>query len=174
MKALTLTQPWATLVAIGAKSIETRSWKTNYRGPLAIHAGKGLGGMKADEFVRLCSSEPFRSALGSEGDLLARGVIVATCELLEVLPITATPVAGHRTVALDEEGIVRVWKPGDIFGEPGHVGTSWPLAAGHEAAFGDYRTNRFAWILGDVRPLPEPVPATGRQGLWEWAEVVPA
>jgi hypothetical protein len=41
MKALTLTQPWATLVAIGAKTIETRSWPTSYRGPLAIHAAKG-------------------------------------------------------------------------------------------------------------------------------------
>lgn len=100
--------------------------------------------------------------------------IVATCELLEVLPITATPVTGERTVALDDDGIVRVWKPGDIFGEPGHVGISDPLAAEHEAAFGDYRSNRFAWILGDVRPLPEPVPATGRLGLWDWAEVVPA
>jgi hypothetical protein len=36
MKVLTLAQPWATLVAIGAKKIETRSWPTNYRGPLAI------------------------------------------------------------------------------------------------------------------------------------------
>ena len=42
MKAITLTQPWATLVAIGAKRIETRSWRTFYRGPLAIHAGKTL------------------------------------------------------------------------------------------------------------------------------------
>ena len=42
MKALTLTQPWATLVAIGAKRIETRSWRTSYRGPLAIHAAKGF------------------------------------------------------------------------------------------------------------------------------------
>jgi hypothetical protein len=36
MKVLTFTQPWATLVAIGAKRIETRSWYTNYRGPLAF------------------------------------------------------------------------------------------------------------------------------------------
>ena len=38
VKVLTLTQPWATLVAIGAKKIETRSWSASYRGPLAIHA----------------------------------------------------------------------------------------------------------------------------------------
>jgi hypothetical protein len=42
MKALTLIQPWATLVALGEKQIETRSWDTKYRGPLAIHAGKKI------------------------------------------------------------------------------------------------------------------------------------
>ncbi len=42
MKALTLTQPWASLVAEGRKVIETRSWRTRYRGTLAIHAAKGI------------------------------------------------------------------------------------------------------------------------------------
>jgi activating signal cointegrator 1 len=40
MRALSLWQPWASLVAIGAKRFETRSWYTEYRGPLAIHAAK--------------------------------------------------------------------------------------------------------------------------------------
>lgn len=44
MKALSLLQPWATLVVIGAKQIETRSWSTAYRGPLLIHASKGRAG----------------------------------------------------------------------------------------------------------------------------------
>ncbi len=41
MKALTILQPWAELIASGVKRIENRSWPTSYRGPLAIHAGKG-------------------------------------------------------------------------------------------------------------------------------------
>ena len=40
MKALTLHQPRASLVALGVKTIETRGWSTTYRGPLLIHAGK--------------------------------------------------------------------------------------------------------------------------------------
>ena len=40
MKALTMTQPWATLVALGENTIETRSWSTSYRGPLAIHSAR--------------------------------------------------------------------------------------------------------------------------------------
>lgn len=42
MKVITLKQPWATLVAEGLKKYEFRTWKTNYRGELYIHAGKGI------------------------------------------------------------------------------------------------------------------------------------
>ena len=40
MKALTLWEPWASLIAAGAKQYETRSWPSHYRGELAIHAAK--------------------------------------------------------------------------------------------------------------------------------------
>ena len=40
MKALTLTQPWASLIAMLLKTYETRWWKTSYRGPLLIHASR--------------------------------------------------------------------------------------------------------------------------------------
>ena len=39
MKAITIRQPWASLITLGVKTIETRSSPTKYRGPLAIHAG---------------------------------------------------------------------------------------------------------------------------------------
>lgn len=41
MKALTISQPYASLIASGAKWVENRRWWTDYRGQLAIHAGKG-------------------------------------------------------------------------------------------------------------------------------------
>ena len=40
MKALSIMQPWAWLIANGHKDIENRSWPTRYRGPVLIHAGK--------------------------------------------------------------------------------------------------------------------------------------
>jgi len=40
MKCLTLTEPFATLIAGHEKAIETRGWTTSYRGPIAIHAAK--------------------------------------------------------------------------------------------------------------------------------------
>ncbi|HPA21514.1 MAG TPA: ASCH domain-containing protein [Verrucomicrobiae bacterium] len=40
MKAISLWQPWASLIAVGSKHWETRSWPTRYRGPIAIHAAR--------------------------------------------------------------------------------------------------------------------------------------
>lgn len=42
IRGLTLTQPWASSMALGYKRVETRSWRTAYRGWLAIHAAKGF------------------------------------------------------------------------------------------------------------------------------------
>lgn len=42
MKALTIKQPWATLIMQGDKRYEIRSWQTKYRGELLIHAGKSV------------------------------------------------------------------------------------------------------------------------------------
>jgi activating signal cointegrator 1 len=44
MKAISLLQPWATLVVLGIKTIETRIWGTQHRGPILIHASKGKAG----------------------------------------------------------------------------------------------------------------------------------
>jgi hypothetical protein len=54
IKALSLWQPWASLMAAGVKLHETRHWSTRYRGPLAIHAAKTLDVAGAPE--ELCLS----------------------------------------------------------------------------------------------------------------------
>jgi len=74
MKALTLTQPWATLVAIGAKRIETRSWRTPYRGSLAVHAAKS--------FPKSARAFAFALDLGP----LPTGAVIATCRLISCVP----------------------------------------------------------------------------------------
>lgn len=63
MKCISLMQPFATLVVIGAKQYETRGWQTEYRGPLVIHAGRKF----SEEARALCLQEPFRSALVRAG-----------------------------------------------------------------------------------------------------------
>ena len=42
MKVLTIREPWASLIVNGYKEYEFRSWKTNYRGKILIHAGLKL------------------------------------------------------------------------------------------------------------------------------------
>lgn len=42
MKAITIKQPFASLIAAGLKEFEFRTWKTKYRGELLIHAGKSV------------------------------------------------------------------------------------------------------------------------------------
>lgn len=81
MKALTLTQPWATLVAIGAKRIETRSWSSAYRGPLAIHAAKAF---PPDARDALCYPT-FRKALRDEPLTLPTACVLATCTLVDIV-----------------------------------------------------------------------------------------
>nr|WP_240927579.1 ASCH domain-containing protein [Paenibacillus thiaminolyticus] len=79
MKAITIIQPWATLIALGEKNFETRGWATKYRGPLAIHAGK-----KVDR--EACEMEPIKSTLAEYGytaDELPTGAVVAIAELTE-------------------------------------------------------------------------------------------
>lgn len=49
MKALTICQPYAHLIAIGEKRVENRTWPTRYRGPLAIHAGKSRAWLTGDD-----------------------------------------------------------------------------------------------------------------------------
>lgn len=151
MKALTLTQPWATLVAIGAKTIETRSWNTNYRGPLAIHAAKTIPGWAA----ALSVQEPFESVLVQAGiSEFPIGCVLATCRLIGVrrMPPSFTEAIEH---------------PGWEWVAPSGREFSFPLTE-QERAFGDYMILRYAWLLADVQPLPAPVPARGQVGLWEW------
>jgi len=50
MKALTIKEPWATLIIEGYKGYEFRSWKTNYRGKILIHAGMTLECDNAEKF----------------------------------------------------------------------------------------------------------------------------
>ena len=100
MKALTVWQPWATLIASGAKMIETRAWWTAYRGPLAIHAGATL----RLDCRELCAEEPFKSALRRTGitdaHALPLGRVLAIAELIDCRKIRlgGAPRAGERAL----------------------------------------------------------------------------
>lgn len=77
MKALTVWQPWATLLAVGAKQFETRDWSTDYRGRLAIHAATRWD----EDLLSTCQKQPFRKVLRDIGydrvSELPRGKVLA-------------------------------------------------------------------------------------------------
>ena len=75
MKALTVKQPWATLISEGIKKYEFRSWKTNYRGKILIHAGAGIDKEKLKEFKKLNLDYPKKR-------------IVAVAEIEDCLELT--------------------------------------------------------------------------------------
>lgn len=65
MKALSLKQPWAGMIARGQKTIETRTWSTSYRGPLAIHASQPDGCIVATAFLTDCRPMVFSDILAA-------------------------------------------------------------------------------------------------------------
>lgn len=145
MKVITIKQPWATLIALGEKEFETRSWQTKYRGPLAIHAGKQIDKAAFNEVA--IRSTLFRHGIQSHEEL-PTGAVIATVDLVECHKITADYLSMY-----DEE------KAGTENGL---------LIEGDEWWFGDYSEGRYAWQLESVKRLGQPVPAKGQLSLWEY------
>jgi hypothetical protein len=80
-KALSLWQPYATLILLGAKQYETRHWKTDYRGPLAIHAAKRWTREELDTIAK----PAFSTALGDAK--LPLGAVLGIVNLVDVVPV---------------------------------------------------------------------------------------
>jgi len=145
MRALTLFDPWATLVVLGEKHYESRSWGTSHRGLLAIHVSKTLPKVAQQCF----GVEPFMSALlehfPGEGSVpLYPGCIIGTVEVMEC---EQTIFGGVSENDSDRRGYrVRL--------------------SSNELAFGDFSDGRYAWKLTNPRRLATPIPCAGHQRLW--------
>jgi hypothetical protein len=89
MLALSVQQPWVQLIVLGRKRFETRSWRTDYVGPLAIHASKTF----PEASRQLCFQEPFHTDLVEGGFRtsadLPRGCLLGFVDLVECLPAKA-------------------------------------------------------------------------------------
>ncbi len=127
MKAISLDQPWATLVALGLKEYETRGWTTQHRGQIAIHATAH----KQAKYNLVFQSEPFLSLLTRAGfrtySDLPFGAVVAVAELVAIYR------ADELALKLEMMG------------------------RNHELAFGNFAPKRYAWRLANVQkntPIP--------------------
>lgn len=81
MKALTVKQPYASLIVIGIKPIENRTWKTKYRGRIYIHAS---GQYAFNELQGNITSEQFESIPDIHKDYFLRGIWLKSAIIGEV------------------------------------------------------------------------------------------
>ena len=168
MKALTIWQPWASLIAGGAKQYETRSWATQYRGPIAIHAAakdpNKLPGAAKEELERavreLFNAEKYKS---SPWRWLPTGAVIATAELVSVWRIV-------YNVKMDVEEAREYPIIGERMAEDKHETVSYDyfVPSKKEIALGDWTPGRYAWKLANVKILQSPIPVKGKQGLWNF------
>lgn len=142
MKALSLWQPWASLVAVGEKRVETREWATKYRGLLAIHATakippRWLGASR--------ESETFRTEFADVFSVPLNGAL----EGMRNLP-RASVLCIVRLADIQQTDHVR------------------EILCERERVFGNYDDGRYAWFLEMVERFDTPIPAKGNRMLWEW------
>lgn len=152
MTVISILQPWATLIVIGAKKFETRSWDTKYRGELLIHAslGKSYGvGPNKVSCRELCYQDPFKKFIdgGNGYDKLPFGAIIGKVNL-----------AGVSTT----DFFLQCSKGIPLRDESQYSAEEWET----EIAFGDFSSGRYGWLLNDPVKFEIPIPAKGRQGFW--------
>ena len=136
MPIVTLWQPWASLVAIGIKLFETRSWPV----PETM-IGQRVGVHAAARAPRIGECPPDVS--WSWVQSLPRGVVVAFVRIVGCWRVTA--IDGDTAVCVSRSGEQRRL-PVDLLG--------------------DWRPGRWIWELADIEPADPPIPATGRQRFW--------
>ena len=142
LRVLSLHNPWACLMACGAKPTETRSWGNKYRGDVAIHASKG---MDKDE-KELCLEQPFADELVKGGWKTLRDVVATGGHVICIVEL-------YECELMTEEKCRTVEK-------------HHPL----DFRFGAWQPGRYAWHTRNVRRLDKPVELRGLQGLYTWPE----
>jgi hypothetical protein len=81
-KILAIKQPWASLIVHGLKDVENRTWRTDYRGTLIVHASKRGDDVTAAEIARRYGVRP--------PSLLPEGGIIGIVEIVDC-------VRGHKS-----------------------------------------------------------------------------
>ena len=163
MKAISMRQPYAGLVAVGEKRIETRLWETKHRGLLAIHA---MQKWDADLW-RTSRSGPVADALRrhdlyagpaveSHGNLTF-GAVLCYVDLLDCVRVIRT-----------KKG-VRLGAPHSLDGQDRSEVYN-DLLTENELGFSAFQPGCYAWIMKLVHRFEVPLAVTGARRLWEWNE----
>lgn len=158
MKALTIWQPWASLIMAGAKPYEFRSWRPPTRligQRIVIHAS--VARIDGDNLLDLFNVLQLRD----HGDEIALAA-AETC----LVPDKAIPVLDRAF-----EGLLPMacGLGTAILGEP-RLGTEIAEEFGVPRANDSDRDQHanWGWPMLEIEVWPDPIPMRGRQGLWNW------
>lgn len=150
MKALTIWQPWASLIMAGAKPYEFRKWaafKSVVGQRIVIHAGAPM--IEPDE-IR---------------ELLTRLRLPKTARFTGLLPDLAIPVL--ERALREPEMFPRKHGLGTaILGTPVLASTLWPEAFSSDSS--RKSESNFAWPLTELEHFSPHIPSKGAQGFWDW------
>ena len=140
MKAITIWQPYATLIVIGAKRFETRGWGTDYRGPLIIHAAKRWDDERNLDCARV--SEVLRESTFRLMDLSEEQ------HRLFYQPFSET--LGKAVGVVQLAGCDPMQDGGNRI----------------ENEFGHFGPGRYGWDCSRPVAFEDPIHHVGKQGLW--------
>lgn len=147
IKAISIWQPWASLIAVGAKKYETRPWATSYRGPLLICTGKKQLSNQELSWLDFETKYSIRNALC--------GILNCPRDVIDFANKVKIFLPYGKAIAIVD--LVDIYRICDRFRS---------ARTEQEKQFGDFSLNRYAWKLENVRAII-PFPVTGRQGLFE-------
>jgi hypothetical protein len=175
MKVLSLLQPWASLVLLGHKKIETRSRNTKHRGPLLIHASKSQHGYKSIDsgsfnkyfMPALCGDMPLK-----ERQPLPFGAIIGMVNMVDTFQFSEEIINQLCEYKSEDNPWIPFREGGNNF-ESLEEEQEWLANIEKEIAFGDYSPGRYGYILSDPVMFDEPISAKGMLGLWSYDGPLP-
>lgn len=175
MRAISLWQPWAQLIACGAKPYETRDWAPPYSligQRIAIHAAKKIDKGAAEFAEELVYGQ---SSGGHElADKLEASMRGTPDRLMGRFARATTMPIGCIVCTAVLEAAFRLGEPAKGTAAPAasvtHRMLSRPMPECFTVRydeFGDYSAGRWAWLLSDVQVMRPPPAAIGRQGFFD-------
>lgn len=166
-KALSVLQPWASLYVHGNKILETRSWNTQHRGPLLIHASKSASVLRdsSPEFTIAQTAHSEYHCRYITKDQLAFGAIIGMVNIVDTVQFSGNVEEQLKAY----RGCDNPWIPyrteGNDF-ESLQEEEEWEANIERELAFGDFSAGRYGWLASEPIVFHDPIPAKGMLGLW--------
>lgn len=142
MKAITIKQPWASLIVEGIKDIENRTWATKFRGRVLIHAsakpvvGLPCEALTDEQYARVFTAKKLNSLIGENG------AIIGSVEIVDC-------VINHPSIWAE--------KTPDYIMKGDEEWSGIPI---------------YNWVLANPILFPEPIPAKGKLSFWDYPNIL--